>query len=153
MLALFAELAVERGLDPAPTAHAAEAMLLWGWGHNVRGLRNLVEAFGAVGDVGPLDLDFLIEERPLMAQPILDRDDRPPRGDDGDEGGEGGGGSGGGPHSGGDSPSRPGREAIIEALRRAGGNVAEAARLLGISRLQMYRLMKRYGIDPDDYRA
>ncbi|GAB2185599.1 GAF domain-containing protein [Roseibium sp. LAB1] len=39
------------------------------------------------------------------------------------------------------------RAAVIRALTRAGGNVSEAARALGIGRATLYRRMKRLGID------
>jgi two-component system nitrogen regulation response regulator GlnG/two-component system response regulator AtoC len=35
-------------------------------------------------------------------------------------------------------------------LKKAQGNRAEAARLLGIARPQLYAKMKQLGIDPDD---
>jgi len=42
----------------------------------------------------------------------------------------------------------PSREAIEAALTAQGGNVAAAARALGVYRTQLYRWMKRYGIAP-----
>jgi DNA-binding NtrC family response regulator len=36
---------------------------------------------------------------------------------------------------------------IVEALRRAGGNKGRAARLLGLTRFQLYGRLKRYQID------
>lgn len=46
---------------------------------------------------------------------------------------------------------RPGRrdrrQELIEALRQAGGNQSEAARLLGVSRVTVWNRMKRYQID------
>lgn len=39
------------------------------------------------------------------------------------------------------------RAAVIRALTRAGGNVSEAARALGLGRATLYRRMKRLGID------
>ena len=37
------------------------------------------------------------------------------------------------------------REAVIDSLRHAKGNVSDAAKLLGISRATMYRKLKKYG--------
>lgn len=42
------------------------------------------------------------------------------------------------------------RDFVHRALKRAQGNRAEAARLLGIARPQLYAKMKQLGIDPDD---
>jgi two-component system nitrogen regulation response regulator GlnG/two-component system response regulator HydG len=45
----------------------------------------------------------------------------------------------------------PTAEAVREAIGASGGNVVEAARVLGVSsRFVLYRLMKRYGIDVDE---
>jgi len=43
------------------------------------------------------------------------------------------------------------REAILEALERAGGAVADAAEDLGFSRATMYRKIKRFGIRTADF--
>jgi DNA-binding NtrC family response regulator len=40
----------------------------------------------------------------------------------------------------------PPREAVEEALRKAGGVISRAARALGMSRQALYRRMQRYGI-------
>ncbi len=45
-------------------------------------------------------------------------------------------------------PPPPSREAIETALQTQAGNVAAAARALGVHRTQLYRWMKRYGIAP-----
>jgi two-component system, NtrC family, response regulator HydG len=36
---------------------------------------------------------------------------------------------------------------LVEALRRAGGNKSEAARILGINRVTVFNRMRKYGID------
>ena len=41
---------------------------------------------------------------------------------------------------------------VVQALRATGGKVAAAARLAGKDRKDFYALMKKHGIDPDDYR-
>ena len=37
---------------------------------------------------------------------------------------------------------------IQKALQRAGGNVSEAAKALGLSRSAMYRRLERHGLEP-----
>jgi transcriptional regulator with AAA-type ATPase domain len=54
-------------------------------------------------------------------------------------------------------PARPREEPTLEQIRAAvdehGGNLASAARQLGLaSRYALYRLLKKYGIDPDTLR-
>lgn len=47
-----------------------------------------------------------------------------------------------------DVPGEDGRKKqLVEALRRAGGNKSEAARILGINRVTVLNRMRRYGID------
>jgi two-component system response regulator HydG len=43
------------------------------------------------------------------------------------------------------------RQSLILALRKAGGNQSEAARLLGVSRVTVWKRMQRYGIDPKSF--
>ena len=40
-----------------------------------------------------------------------------------------------------------GREALVDALRQAGGNQSEAARLMGVSRVTIWKRMKKCGVD------
>jgi Nif-specific regulatory protein len=44
------------------------------------------------------------------------------------------------------------RERIVAAIRASGGNVTVAAEALGEHRMQLYRWLRRYGIDPKSYR-
>jgi transcriptional regulator of acetoin/glycerol metabolism len=39
------------------------------------------------------------------------------------------------------------KRALIEALRRSGGNQSKAARMLGINRVTVWNRLKKYGID------
>jgi transcriptional regulator of acetoin/glycerol metabolism len=39
------------------------------------------------------------------------------------------------------------REKLIDVLRKAGGNQSEAARMLGVSRVTVWKRMKKMGID------
>ena len=45
------------------------------------------------------------------------------------------------------TPVAAGRDELVDALRRAGGNRSEAARLLGVSRGTILNRMRRYGVD------
>ncbi len=45
-----------------------------------------------------------------------------------------------------DSVCMEGREALLTVLRKTGGNQSEAARLLGVSRVTIWKRMKKYGI-------
>jgi len=40
------------------------------------------------------------------------------------------------------------REKFLKVLQQAGGNQSEAARMLGVSRVTIWKRMKKYGIDP-----
>jgi PAS domain S-box-containing protein len=46
-----------------------------------------------------------------------------------------------------DIPAGPEREALLNALRLANGNQSEAARLLGVSRVTVWKRIKKHGID------
>ncbi len=45
------------------------------------------------------------------------------------------------------------KQSLYNALKRAGGNQSEAARLLGISRTSVWQQMKRYGLNPQDFKT
>jgi DNA-binding NtrC family response regulator len=44
------------------------------------------------------------------------------------------------------------RTELVERLRATGGNVSEVARAMGRTRMQIHRWMKRFGVDPEQYR-
>jgi transposase-like protein len=44
------------------------------------------------------------------------------------------------------------REVVVAQLRTHRGNVAAVARTLGRAPMQIHRWMRRFGIDPNDYR-
>jgi transcriptional regulator of acetoin/glycerol metabolism len=46
-----------------------------------------------------------------------------------------------------DIPSGPEREALLNALRLANGNQSEAARHLGVSRVTVWKRIKKHGVD------
>jgi transcriptional regulator of acetoin/glycerol metabolism len=45
------------------------------------------------------------------------------------------------------SPHSSEKSALIQALRKTGGNHSQAARILGINRVTVWNRMKKYGID------
>ncbi len=110
----------------------AEALSIAPWRYNVRGLRKLAVRLAGLHAPGAAPALSMLPE--AMAAPIYDRDRLeaaaiarvvvPPP-----------------------SPAR-----LIEALRGEGGNLTRVASALGKDRKQVYRWLRRHGIDPDDYR-
>jgi DNA-binding NtrC family response regulator len=45
------------------------------------------------------------------------------------------------------------RAELVDALTRTSGNVGEVARTMGKTRMQIYRWMTRFAIDPDSFRS
>lgn len=50
------------------------------------------------------------------------------------------------------APQRTARDELIAALEKSDGNVSAAGRLLGVNRINLYRLMEKYEIRLEDYR-
>ena len=119
---LLAEAVARFGLGPRHLAPAALAALAdHDWPGNVRELRNRIERAAALADgpeIAPADL---FPEQRLApepgSQPLL-----------------------------GAALEGATRAAIADALQRAGGNRAEAARLLGISRTTLWKRMRELGL-------
>ena len=107
------------GLSP----EAMDALLDYSWPGNVRELRNTIEyAFVLCpgGWIGPEHLPQRIPQGGrYRPQPDHLRENGP----------------------------LPERDTLLEALRRAGGNQSEAARHLGVSRVTVWKRIKKYGID------
>ncbi|WP_428568915.1 MAG: sigma-54 interaction domain-containing protein [Solidesulfovibrio sp. DCME] len=109
---------------PAVTPEAMAMLVAHDWPGNVRELKSALEYAFVVTDAGPLE--------PRHLPPGLSRREvaaacpprTPPGTVDGDE-----------------------RRQLVEALRRAGGNRSEAARLLGVSRGTILNRMRKYGVD------
>jgi DNA-binding NtrC family response regulator len=129
--ALVAHLLARSGRAPLPVSgDALEAMALYDWPQNVRELDNVVRA-AALRDAVTLAFDHL----PERIQQALRR----ARGDVATAG------------------VAPGtgdrRTQIEEALRLHGGNVRRASQSLGLARSHVYRLIERWHLDPDRFRA
>jgi two-component system response regulator HydG len=109
-----------RSLDLSPAA--TEAMLAHAWPGNVRELENAIERGVVLArNVSIEPEDLLLAESSVTAIPVGDGSLQ-------------------------SSMDHAAATRIRAALEAAGGNRAEAARVLGIDRTTLYRLMKRLGV-------
>ncbi len=117
---------------PGLSRHAREALLAYPWPGNIRELQSAIERALILSDGGPI----------TAAQLGLD-EARPPR-PQADASGEPA-----------DRPVSPldhslpmwERRLVLEALEKARGNKSQAAKILGLSRSQLYTRLKRFGLD------
>jgi DNA-binding NtrC family response regulator len=124
---LLEEAVARFGLGPRRLAPAAMAALAdHDWPGNVRELRNRIERAVALADGEEIAPGDLFPEQRL----------------------EGSGATAGAPLLG-TALQGATRTAIAEALRRAGGNRAETARLLGVSRTTLWKRMRELGMAGD----
>jgi transcriptional regulator of acetoin/glycerol metabolism len=115
---------------PPLGADAAEALLLHDWPGNVRELEQMLTA-AAIRAAGATELR--LEHLPTaLAQRVTSR--MPPA----------------------DDPARdaqpPSRDELADMLARFAGNIARVAEHYGKDRQQIYRWVRRYGIDPASFR-
>ena len=104
------------------TPEAMERLLIYPWPGNVRELRNAIEYAFVLCPSGEIDVQHLppkITQASVVYKPAVG--------------------------------SRPvdqlEREKLIRILRQSGGNQSEAARLLGVSRVTVWKRIKKYGIN------
>jgi two-component system response regulator HydG len=106
-----------KGLTP----EALKAVMAHEWPGNIRELKSALEYAFVIADSGPIGVDHL---PPALAEvPRAPSFRKAPVGDAKE------------------------RQALIEALRRTGGNQTRAAELLGINRVTVWNRMRKYGID------
>lgn len=108
------------------TPEAMDRLMAHDWPGNVRELRNAIEyAFVLCpgGGIAPEHLPSKLASRKTPAEP--------PAGAAADEAGP--------------------RQQVLEALKQTGWNRTEAARVLGISRVTLWKRMKKYGLQPVEY--
>jgi sigma-54 dependent transcriptional regulator, acetoin dehydrogenase operon transcriptional activator AcoR len=105
----------------AITPAALQRLLTHRWPGNLRELRNVLDYAGSLCAEGPIDLDDLPELQ-VARLPV-----RVTAGEGGQD---------------------EGPEALLQALRAAQWNVSAVARAMGLSRMTLYRRMKRAGIVP-----
>ena len=99
------------------TPSAAETLLAYHWPGNVRELRNVLERAAIVCEGPSIDAEHLS---------LVNRAEAPPLGNT-------------------DLVALE-QQAIGQAMREVGGNKARAAQKLGISRMQLYSRLRKYGI-------
>lgn len=102
-----------------PTKEAMAALLAYGWPGNVRELENAIEHAFVCCRGRRFTLDDLPEE--IRGKEAQAGKRRP-------------------------SSLKQEKEAIVQALREAGGNRSQAARALGINRTTLWRKLKQYGL-------
>ncbi len=124
--------------DLAPTFPFIAGLLQYDWPYNVRELESAVKRAVALGTSPTLGPDLLPD---VIRQELEDYGKAPRAGSTlaGDEVVPGGGGA-------------PTEEVLRGLLTTHGGNVAAVGRELGKARMQVHRWMRRFGIDPNDYR-
>ena len=103
------------------TPAALQRLLAHRWPGNLRELRNVLDYAASLCADGPIDLDDLPE---LQVARLPLRADA------------------------GEAAHDDGPEALLQALRAAHWNVSAVARAMGLSRMTLYRRMKRAGIVP-----
>jgi PAS domain S-box-containing protein len=99
---------------------AMKRLLDYSWPGNVRELRNAIEYAFVLCPGGWIDINHL----PPRVASIQTQAEAPP-----------------------DERSCREKDALLEALRFTGGNQTEAARQLGVSRITVWKRIKKYGID------
>ncbi len=110
----------------ALTPAALQRLLAHRWPGNLRELRNVLDYAASLCADGPIDLDDLPE---LQVARLPLRTDA------------------------GEVARDEGPEALLDALRAAHWNVSAVARAMGLSRMTLYRRMKRAGIVPPNRMA
>ena len=107
------------GLSP----EAMDALLRYAWPGNVRELRNTIEYAFVLCPRGWIGIEHLPHRITRQGQQL--------------------------PSAAGNLSAAldPERESLLETLRRSGGNQSEAARLMGVSRVTVWKRIKKFDID------
>ena len=106
-----------------PTPESMEALLNYTWPGNVRELRNAVEYASVLCPGGWIGAEHLPPKITMENKtPSSNKKFSP-------------------------ASRQEEREKLINTLRRFGGNQSETARVLGVSRVTIWKRIKKYGID------
>jgi two-component system, NtrC family, response regulator GlrR len=111
-----------KGLTP----HAMQRLMFYDWPGNVRELKNVIEYAVAMGDKDRITEDLILSTKQIVTEEKL----RPLK------------------------EARDGFEKtyLTFLLQTAGGNISEAARLAGKYRADLYVLLKKHRLNPDDFK-
>jgi DNA-binding NtrC family response regulator len=132
---LIESLLVRMANDPSAisfTVKGARALLSYDFPQNVRELERALELAVALAGPSPIDASHL----PESIQKASTEDLSPPED---------------APELSGEDQSR--RDELIALLQQHDGNVAAVSRVMGKARMQIHRWLRRYGINPSDFRA
>jgi DNA-binding NtrC family response regulator len=165
--ALLKRLAPERAASLSIGLDAARALFRYGWPLNVRELEKVLSAACVLASDGTIELEHLPEAvraaltapRPDVTEPagaaqitptdVRDARRPPPETDDDtDDSGD----FGPADELALTAEDRTRREQLVTLFREHGGNVSAVARAMGKARMQIQRWMRRYRIDPSEFK-
>ncbi len=107
------------------TPEAMEKLTSYSWPGNIRELRNAIEYASVLCPGGAIDVQHLPVKIKQHCQTTEKNALKRPLNESQD------------------------KENLLNALKQAGGNQSEAARILGVSRITVWKKLKKYGITPD----
>ena len=110
------------------TAGALKKMLAYDWPGNVRELENTIECAVAMSDQPQIEAEVILRN---PRETSLDDDLQPFRA----------------------AKEAFERRYLVQLLELTAGNISQAAKLAGKYRADLYALLKKYELDPTDYRA
>ena len=108
------------------TPEAMDKLMAYDWPGNVRELRNTIEYAFVLCSGGGIDVEHLPSRIQSGAEP------KPPA-------------------TAGAEASKGPRQQLLDALQQTGWNQTETAKILGVSRVTVWKRMKKYGIKQDRY--
>ena len=123
---LWSRIPAIRGCSGRFSVDAARALLRYSWPRNIRQLRSVIVRAASLSDNGEIDSTHLPRDLVAWVTPNAEE------------------------FSATDTQQR---DELIALLIDHRGNVASVARAIGKKRPQIYRLLRRYNIDPRQYRA